>query len=84
MDKQEEIIIQLRAIVEMLDRIYKVTLCPEILDTSQTAELLRTSGSRIDEMRRSETIHATKMGKGYLFNKDEVVNFAKERIKDEL
>lgn len=84
MDKQEITIQLLRGILETESEILKAVKMPDLLTTKEVAEMLRTSGARVDELRRSGELNATKIGKGYIFDRAEVVEYVKGRINNEL
>lgn len=81
MDNNEITIQLLRGILETETEILKAIKMSDLLSTREAAEMLHTSGTRIDELRRSGILHGAKIGKGYIFDRNEVVNYVKERIE---
>lgn len=84
MDNNEITIAILRAILETESEILKSVKAPDLLTTRDVAEILHTSGARVDELRRSGKLNAVKLGKGYIFDRNEVVNMVRKEINNEL
>ena len=64
MDNNEITIQLLRGILETETEILKAIKMSDLLSTREAAEMLHTSGTRIDELRRSGILHGAKIGKG--------------------
>ena len=91
MDNNEITIAILRDILETENQILRTIRVSalhdstsELLSTKDVAELLHTSGARVDELRRSGKLNAVKIGKGYIFDRNEVVNMVRKEIRNEL
>ena len=83
MDNDTLTIQLLRGILEVETEILNAIKCPGVLSTKQTASVLRTSGARIDELRRSGDLVGVKVGKGYVFTANEILNYLVRREKEE-
>lgn len=80
MDNNEITIAVLRAILETEREILSAVKVTDLMTTKDVAEVLHTSGARVDELRRSGRLNAVKIGKGYIFDRKEVVEMIRKEI----
>ena len=83
MDNNEITIAILRGILETQTGILNTVRCPEVMTTKAVAEALHTSGSNIDELRRSGELNAVKIGKGFVFLRNDVMRYINERMREQ-
>lgn len=80
MDNNEITIAILRGILETEKEILSAVKVKDLLTTKDVAEILNASGARVDELRRSGKLNAAKIGKGYIFDRKEVVEMVRKEI----